>query len=144
MTNQNFDPMKALGTIRESLNKLIEDGVQMATGAQILPVDVYETDTTVVVKAGPMVGLKPEDIDVSVVGDKLTIKGEIKPDSDVEEDKYLKRERKYGPFSRTVIIPRPVKADQASASFKDGILTITLPKIEEQHPKVINITPVDS
>jgi HSP20 family protein len=144
MTNQNFDPMKALGTIRESLNKLIGDGVQMATGAQILPVDVYETDTTVVVKAGPMVGLKPEDIDVSVVGDKLTIKGEIKPDSDVEEDKYLKRERKYGPFSRTVIIPRPVKADQASASFKDGILTITLPKIEEQHPKVINITPVDS
>jgi len=144
MTNQNFDPMKALGTIRESLNKLIGDGVQMATGAQILPVDVYETDTTVVVKAGPMVGLKPEDIDVSVVGDKLTIKGEIKPDSEVEEDKYLKRERKYGPFSRTVIIPRPVKADQASASFKDGILTITLPKIEEQHPKVINITPVDS
>jgi len=144
MTNQNFDPMKALGTIRESLNKLIGDGVQMATGAQILPVDVYETETTVVVKAGPMVGLKPEDIDVSVVGDKLTIKGEIKPDSEVEEDKYLKRERKYGPFSRTVIIPRPVKADQASASFKDGILTITLPKIEEQHPKVINITPVDS
>ena len=144
MTNQNFDPMKALGTIRESLNKLIGDGVQMATGAQILPVDVYETDTTVVVKAGPMVGLKPEDIDVSVVGDKLTIRGEIKPDSEVEEDKYLKRERKYGPFSRTVIIPRPVKADQASASFKDGILTITLPKIEEQHPKVINITPVDS
>ncbi|MCC7448081.1 MAG: Hsp20/alpha crystallin family protein [Anaerolineae bacterium] len=144
MTNQNFDPMKALGTIRDSLNKLIGDGVQMATGAQILPVDVYETETTVVVKAGPVVGLKPEDIDVSVVSDKLTIKGEIKPDSDVEEDKYLKRERKYGPFSRTVIIPRPVKADQASASFKDGILTITLPKIEEQHPKVINITPVDS
>ncbi|MCC7452317.1 MAG: Hsp20/alpha crystallin family protein, partial [Anaerolineae bacterium] len=82
--------------------------------------------------------------DVSVVSDKLTIKGEIKADSDVEDDKYLKRERKYGHFSRTVIIPRPVKADQASASFKDGILTITLPKIEEQHPKVINITPVDS
>ncbi len=144
MANENFDPMKALGTIRDSLNKLIGDGVQIATGAQILPVDVYETDTTVVIKAGPVVGLKPEDIDVSVVGDKLTIKGEIKPDSDVEEDKYLKRERKYGPFSRTVTIPRPVKADQASASFKDGILTITLPKIEEEHPKIINITPVDS
>ena len=97
MANENFDPMKALGTIRDSLNKLIGDGVQIATGAQILPVDVYETDTTVVIKAGPVVGLKPEDIDVSVVGDKLTIKGEIKPDSDVEEDKYLKRERKYGP-----------------------------------------------
>lgn len=148
MANQNFDPMKALGSIRDSLNnslnKLIEDGVAMATGSQMLPVDVYETDTAVVVKAGPVVGVKPEDFDVSVVGDKLTVKGESKPDNDVEEEKYLRRERKFGAFSRTVIIPRPVKTDQASASFKDGILTITLPKVEEQHPKVINVTPVDS
>jgi len=144
MSNQNFDPMKSLNNLRDSLNRLVEDGMSLVSGSATLPVDVYETDTTVVVKAGPVVGVEPENIDVSIVGDKLTIKGETKSDDSLPEEAYLRRERRFGAFSRTVTIPRPVKADQAAASFKNGMLIITLPKIEEPGPKVINVKPVDS
>jgi HSP20 family molecular chaperone IbpA len=159
MSNQNFDPRKGLDTLRTSLgstlNRLIEDGRTLASnvannaqsltsGAQVLPVDMFETDTSIVVKAGPLIGVQPEKIDVSIVGDKLTIKGEISPDDDNQTANYLRRERRIGPFSRTVDIPRPVRADQAEASFKDNMLTILLPKIEEPGPKVINVKPVDS
>jgi HSP20 family protein len=144
MSNQNFDPMKSLNNLRDSLNRLFEDGMSLVSGSATLPVDVYETETTVVVKAGPVVGVEPENIDVSIVGDKLTIKGETKPDDSLPEEAYLRRERRFGAFSRTVTIPRPVKADQAAASFKNGMLIITLPKIEEPGPKVINVKPVDS
>jgi HSP20 family protein len=144
MSNQNFDPMKSLNSLRDSLNRLVEDGMSLVSGSSTLPVDVYETDTTVVVKAGPVVGVEPENIDVSIVGDKLTIKGETKPDDSTPEEAYLRRERRFGTFSRTVTIPRPVKADQAAASFKGSMLIITLPKIEEPGPKVINVKPVDS
>jgi HSP20 family protein len=146
MSNSNFDPMKkSLNSLRDSVNKLIEEGLAATlSGVQALPVDVVETDTAIVVKAGPVLGVQPQDIDVSIVGDKLTVKGEIRPDPDTPEGTYLRRERKVGAFSRTVTIPRPVKADQAAASFKDGMLTITLPKVEEPSPKVINVKPIDS
>ncbi len=166
MSNQNFDPKKSLNSLRSTLNnrlnRLMEDGRELANnvannaqvlannaqsitgGAQVLPVDVYETDTHVVVKAGPLIGVQPEKIDVSIVGDKLTIRGEIVPDNDPQTANYLRRERRVGPFTRTVAIPRPVKAEEAGASFKDGMLTIMLPKIEEPGPKVINVKPVDS
>jgi HSP20 family protein len=144
MTNSNFDPMKSLNALRDQVKGMIEDGLSVATGSQMLPVDVYETETEVIVKAGPIVGIQPENIDVSLVGDALTIKGESRPENEVNPESYLRRERKFGSFSRTVTIPRAVKADQANASFKDGMLTIALPKIENPQPKVINVKPVDS
>ncbi len=144
MSNQGFDPMKSWNAIRGSVSRMIEDGFNVATGGQLLPVDVYETETEVIVKAGPIVGVQPENIDVALSGESLTIKGESKPEDQVDPEKYLRRERKFGSFTRTVAIPRPVKADQANASFKDGMLTITLPKVENPEPKVINVKPVDS
>lgn len=144
MSNQSFDPLKSLSSLRDSVSRLIEDGLAVASGTQLLPVDVYETDTTVVVKAGPIVGVKPENIDVSFVGETLTIKGEVVPEEEVQAENYLRRERKYGSFTRSIAIPRPVKAEQANASFKDNILTIVLPKLEDPEPRVINVKPVDS
>src|SRR5258708_28384283 len=147
--NQNFDPQKRFkeirDTVRDSVGRLIEDGISLATGAQLLPVDVYETETSVVVKAGPLLGIQPEAIDVSLVGDTLTIKGETRPDEgeEVGQESYLRRERKFGTFTRSVTIPRPVEAEQAVAKYKDGILTITLPKSEAPEPKVINVKPPD-
>ena len=144
MSNQGFDPLKSLNQFRDQVSRLIEDGISVATGAQLVPVDVYETDTSVIVKAGPIPGVQPENIDVSLVGDTLTIKGETRSEEEVDAESYLRRERKFGTFTRAVTIPRPVKADQAVASFKNGMLTITLPKTEEPQPKVINVKPVDS
>src|SRR5579859_6162822 len=112
MSNQGFDPFKkSLNTLRDSVNRILEDGLSLASGAPLLPVDVYETDSTVVIKAGPIVGVKPEHIDVALVGDTLTIKGESVPEEDVNQESYLRRERKFGTFTRSVQIPRPVKAD---------------------------------
>jgi HSP20 family protein len=147
MSNQSFDPQKSFkqirDTVRDSVGRLIEDGITLATGAQLLPVDVYETATSVVVKAGPLLGIQPENIDVSLVGDTLTIKGETRPDEQVGSESYLRRERRFGTFTRSVTIPRPVKAEQAQANFKEGILTITLPKTDEPEPKVINVKQAD-
>src|SRR5579859_2819169 len=114
-SNQNFDPFKTLNQIRDSVGRFIEDGISMASGSQLLPVDVYETDTSVVIKAGPLLGVQPESIDVSLVGETLTIKGETRPENDEQQIAYLRRERRFGTFTRSVAIPRPVKADQASA-----------------------------
>lgn len=139
MANQGFDPMKAVQGIRDSVNRFIEDGIATASGTQSVPVDIYETVDAVVVKAGPLVGAQPEEIDVSITGTSLTIKGETKPEDDVEGATYLRRERKYGPFARTVSIPIPVKPDQAAADFKDWMLIITLPKAEEAKPRTISV-----
>jgi HSP20 family protein len=146
MSNDNLEPLKKqLNNMIDSVSRFIEGGLSnAAAGTGSLPVDVYETDTHVIVKAGPIQGVQPEDIDVSITGENLTIKGESKPDDGTPEGTVLRRERKFGSFSRTIKIPRPVKGDQAEADFKAGILTITLPKVEEAQPKIINVKPVDN
>lgn len=136
---QSFDPARVLSSLRESVGKVVEDGLTAVSGSQGLTVDIYETDSAVVVKTSPILGAQPESIDVSLTGDALTIRGETRPDESIPAESYLRRERKYGPFSRTVTIPRPVKPDQALADFKDGVLTITLPKTDDARPRTINI-----
>jgi HSP20 family protein len=143
--NDSLDPLKkSLNNMLDSVSRFIEGSLSAVNGAQALPVDIYETDTEIIVKAGPMLGIQPEDIDVSITAETLTIKGETRPEENVQDANYIRRERKFGSFTRTVKIPRPVKADQAVADFKAGMLTITLPKVEEARPKVINVKPVDS
>jgi HSP20 family protein len=137
--NQGFDPVRGLLNLRDSVNQIVQDGISAVGGAQSLPLDIYETEQSVIVKTAPILGAQPETIDVSITGDSLTIKGETRPDGSIPADSYLRRERKYGPFSRTVIIPRPVKPDAAIADFKDGVLTITIPKTDDARPHTINI-----
>jgi HSP20 family protein len=140
--NEPLDPLrKGLNNMLDSMRGLVENGLSAVNGAPVLPVDVFETETSVIVKAGPLPGVQPEDLDVSFTTDTLTIRGETKPDN--SDGMVIKRERRFGPFSRTVKIPRPVKADEAVADFKGGMLTITLPKVEEAKPKVINVKSVD-
>jgi len=101
-------------------------------------VDIYETKDDVVVKAS-LPGVKPEDIEVSVVGDTLTIKGEVKEEKDIKEENYIRKERRYGSFCRSFTLPVSVDADKATAEFENGVLTLTLPKAEEVKPKTIAI-----
>jgi HSP20 family protein len=93
-----------------------------------------------VVKAA-VPGVKPEEVDVSIIGDILTIKGEHKEEKEVKEDNYFRKERRYGTFSRSVQIPVPVKTDKAEAVFDNGVLTLTLPKAEAVKPKQIKVKP---
>lgn len=137
------DPLRDLVSLREAMDQLFEESiVRPRTGAMAsrgMPVDMYETEEAVVVKTA-IPGVDPEDIDIGISGETLTIKGEITKEEDVEEGDYVCRERHYGAFSRTLTVPVSVEADEAEAEFEDGILTLMLPKAEELRPKTIKVT----
>jgi len=107
-------------------------------GAGTLAVDMYETDEDVVVKTS-VPGVKPEDIDITITGDTLTIKGEVKAEEKIERANYIRQERRYGAFSRSLTLPTSVVAEKAKAEFENGVLTLTLPKSEEVKPKTIKV-----
>ncbi len=100
--------------------------------------DVYEEKDDVVVKA-ELPGMKKEEIEVTVSGDVVTIKGEKKQEEEVKEKDYYRRERTYGSFSRSVALPSEVKGDQVKASFKDGVLEVRMPKTEEAKAKAVTV-----
>ncbi len=102
-------------------------------------IEVFEKEDKFVVKA-ELPGMKEEDIDISVVGDTLTIKGERKAESEVKEEDYYCCERSFGSFSRSVAVPPNVDAKKIDASFEDGVLEIGLPKAPEVKPKKVTIS----
>jgi len=103
-----------------------------------LTIDVYQTPNEIVIKS-TIAGVKPEDIDISITNDMITIKGRRQKDEEVKEEDYYYQECYWGPFSRSVILPVDVEVDRADASMKNGILTIKLPKIEKVKTKKISI-----
>ena len=103
------------------------------------PIDLYETDDSVVVKA-VLPGMTPEGVDISVHDGNLTIKGETKHDEETKDDGWYRHEIRYGSFSRVIPLPALVSHDKADAQFKDGVLTVTLPKTEEAVAKTIKAT----
>jgi HSP20 family protein len=99
---------------------------------------MYQTDDDVIVKAA-LPGFKPEEINLSVTGDVLTLRGESTGGSEVDQATYHLRERRNGAFSRNLRLPSAVVADKAKAEFENGVLTLTLPKAEEVKPKTITL-----
>jgi HSP20 family protein len=102
-------------------------------------IEVFEKEDKFVVKA-ELPGMKEEDIDISVVGDTLTIKGERKAESEVKEEDYYCCERSYGSFSRSIAIPSNVNANKIEASYEDGVLEVSLPKAPEVKPKKVTVS----
>lgn len=102
-------------------------------------VDVFEKEDRFVVKA-ELPGMKEEDIDVSVVGDTLSIKGEKKTEAEIKDEDYYRCERSYGSFYRSIPIPSNVDANKIEASFEDGILEVALPKSAKVKPKKIAVS----
>ena len=86
-------------------------------------------------------GVKPEDVDISLLGDTLTISGRTSEEKSSEEDGYSYREIRRGSFSRTLTLPRGVKSEAAEASFDNGLLRLSFPKAEEAKPRQIKISP---
>jgi HSP20 family protein len=103
-----------------------------------LALDVYQTDTDVIVKA-PIAGVKPEDLEVSITDEIVTIKGQRKEETKIEKENYFAQECYWGAFSRTFALPVAVDADKATAVLKDGILTLTIPKAEKAKTKIVKI-----
>jgi len=100
--------------------------------------DVSETDNEIVVKA-ELPGMNVEDIDIALTDGLLTIKGERKMEKEDKEENYHRIERQFGSFSRSLNLGTKVRADGIEAGYKDGILTVTLPKVEESKPKKIEV-----
>jgi HSP20 family protein len=129
------DPLREL---RDATDRFLQERLAAMQGSEAVAIDIYETGDAVVVMT-TIIGVTPEDIDVSITDDRLTIKGESRLEAEVEESAYLRRERRFGKFSRTILIPRAIKPKEATAAYKNGVLTITIPKVEEARAKKIEI-----
>lgn len=103
-----------------------------------LAVDVFQTDDDVVLKA-PIAGVKPEDLEISITDEVITIKGERKESEEIARESYLCQECYWGGFSRAYVLPVAVTGDKAQASLKNGILTIKIPKQEKTKAKTIEV-----
>lgn len=134
-----YNPSRAVGwpNVWEELDRLT--GLTVSNDST-LAVDVYETDTDVVVKM-PVAGIQPDDLDISVTGDTVTVRGESRAEDESEDKKrnYYYREVRYGSFARSVTLPAPVQSDKAEAKTEHGVLTLTLPKAEEAKPRSIKV-----
>jgi len=139
-----WDPFREMTSLRDAMDRLVEDSFVRPSrfwpdsGRGELPIDMYQTANDVVVKAS-LPGFKSEEVDISIAGDTLTIKGEHKEEKEVKEEEYFYKERRYGSFSRSLPIPSQIKSDKAEAVFENGVLTLTLPKAEEVKPKQIKV-----
>lgn len=143
MSIQRWDPWKDIITLREAMNSLLEESfVRPRAGltafASGMAVDLRETDDAFVIET-VLPGVKSDDVEISVLGETLRIAAEMREDEVNKEAKWLIRERRYGRFERTLTLPSPVKADEAAADFRDGILTVTLPKTEMVQPRSIPV-----
>lgn len=137
-----FEPMREMISLREAMDRLFNEAftpsIGLTAGWQVPAVDLYQTNDEVVIKAA-LPGLKADDVQISITGDMLTLKGEFKQEDEKKERSYHLREQRYGAFERSFSLPTHVVADKAKAEFENGILTITLPKAEEVKPKVITV-----
>jgi HSP20 family protein len=134
-----------LSSLRDELDRLFESPFAGLTQASQLlsgwtpALDVYEDKENFIVKA-ELPGMKKEDIDVSLHDGSLSISGERKSETKHEDAEVYRAERFFGRFQRAVTLPAPVAADKVKAQYKDGVLTVTLPKTEEAKPKQIDVS----
>ena len=111
---------------------------QFWTGTPPMELDVYEDGEDLKVKAS-VPGVKPEDLDVSIKDNVLTLKAKHKSEEEVKDENYLHRERTFGAYKRVVRLPESVDVDQATADYSNGVLTVTFPKFQEPQPDVIKL-----
>jgi len=136
-----FDPFRDITTLRDEMNRLFNRtvGEGVSSGSAWTPaVDIFDTDQAIVLRA-ELPGLTPEDIDIEIDDNVLTLKGERRFEETVQEGRYYRLERAYGHFQRNVTLPQGVKADEISASFDNGVLSVQVPKAEEVRPRKIAV-----
>ncbi|MDD5589851.1 MAG: Hsp20/alpha crystallin family protein [Candidatus Portnoybacteria bacterium] len=103
-----------------------------------LTIDVYQTPSHIIIKS-TIAGVKPEELDITITNDMVTIRGKREKDEEITTEDYYYQECYWGAFSRSVILPVDIEADRAEAALKNGILTIKLPKVEKVKTKKIKV-----
>jgi HSP20 family protein len=138
-----FEPFRGVTSLQEQINRLFNEAFDRSTDEGSLTtwapaVDIYETEQELVVKAD-IPDVKPGDLDIRVENNILTIRGERKFEKKVNENNYLRIERSYGSFSRSFSLANTVNTEAIKADYKDGVLTLSIPKREEAKPKQIKV-----
>ena len=140
-----YQPFQGLSTLHDQVNRLFSEtlfrgqGEESAIPTWAPSVDIYETPNELVVKAD-LPDVAEKDIDIRVENNLLTIRRERKFEKNVSEDNYLRVERTYGAFSRSFSLPNTVNAEAIHAEYKNGVLTVNLPKREETKPRQVKVT----
>lgn len=144
---RELEPVRSL---RQEVDRLFEDFFRgwpkpwssgwfaPAEGAFTPSIDLRETEKDFILTA-EVPGLQKEDVDVNIMEQSVTIRGERKQEKETKEQDYHYRETSFGSFQRVVPLPAPIKADEARAKLKDGVLTLTLPKAEPSKPRGVKV-----
>ena len=145
MTITRFTPMTDFVSLREAMDRLFEDSFirpttysGLAAGQIALPVDLWETNDAYHLRAD-VPGITPDAIDINVTADTLSITGEVKGQSDVSNDGWLRQERRVGKFQRAFTLPVQIDPDKVQANFTNGVLELVLPKADQVKPRSIKV-----
>ncbi len=141
-----WNPMREMETLHNRINRFFDDSFfpalslddDTSLGSWKPVVDIYENEDTVVVKA-ELPGVDKKDIKVDLKDGVLTLTGERSHEKEVEKENYCRKERAFGRFHRSFTVPTEIDPDKIKAEFKDGVLTVEIPKPEEQKPKKITV-----
>ncbi len=144
MAIERFDPFREAISLSDAVNSLFREsfvrpGNPPLAGSPVgLPLDVRESENEFIIKAS-LPGVKPDDVQITVHGDVLSIRGEVKVEEEKKGEAWHLRERRHGTYQRSVSLPTPIDSDKAQAHFEHGVLTLTLPKAEAAKPKQIKV-----
>jgi HSP20 family protein len=141
-----WDPFREIVGMRQQMDRMLNDwlsttgewGEGGSDGWMRLPLDVSEGDDAYIVRAS-IPGVKPEELEINVQNNMLTIQGETKSEEERQGDRWHLRERRFGKFQRTIGLPSNVNPDQIGATYENGVLTLSLPKSEEAKPRRISV-----
>ena len=142
-TVTRWDPFQDALSLREAMSQLMEESFVQPTAAQggkkfVPALDLSETADGYLVEAA-LPGVKPEDVEITVENNVLTIKGEARQEVDEQKRNFHRVERRFGSFQRTIGLPTTVKADAIKADLTNGVLRLEIPKAEEVKPRKISV-----
>ncbi len=142
-------PMRELVSLREAMDRLFEDSFirpdvwSPLSGSLSVPVDLWEEKDAYHLRAD-VPGIRPDDIEIAVTHDTVTVSGELKTEMEKKDEGWLRQERRTGKFTRSFTLPVEIDANKVDATFENGVLHLTLPKSEAVRPKQIKVRPTVS
>lgn len=144
MKMMRWDPFDEMGTLGRSMERLFDDFFTRRPDREPAmlewepAIEMFETDQDVVVRAA-LPNIDPKQIDITVTGDAITLRGESKHEEEHTGRNYVRREFRHGSFSRTLPLPTEVKSAEAKATYKDGVLEVRIPKSERVTPRAVKV-----
>ena len=140
-----YGPFSTLSAWRDAMRQFLAEGrvdpsdlLPSTLASMFVPVDVLDTGDAILIRAD-MPGVKAEQLKITLSGNTLTFRGEVEAESEHKDATYLHRERRVSGYTRSIPLPAAIEANEAQAVFRDGVLSLTLPKTEKVRPKTIKV-----